>query len=105
MVRAYKEEGTKHIIIFPDYLYCTSYFITKKKKNLFVQHKHALTSILSDRGSFCCWGIVTGCGTHGPSCGETVAVAVDGSGPKIVGTNCPGAKYGLYGLLAGTPAM
>lgn len=45
----------------------------------------------------------TACGTHGPNGDATVAV-VAGSGPNNVGTNCPGAKYGLYGLLAGTPA-
>lgn len=92
----------KHII-FPDYLY------THHISHLFffwvTYNKKKLTSILSDRGSFCCWGIETGCGTHGPNCGDTVAVADDGSGPNIVGTNCPGAKYGLYGLLVGTPAI
>jgi hypothetical protein len=59
-----------------------------------------LTSIRSDRGSFCCWGIAIDCGTHGPSgdcCTLPPPDADDGSaGPKIVvGTNCPGAKYGL----------
>lgn len=55
-------------------------------------------------GSFCCGGIGTGCGTHGPIC--CGAFADPGSGPNIVGTSCPGAKYGLlYGLLAGTLVM
>ena len=54
-----------------------------------------LTSILSDRGSFCCWGIWTACCTHCVIWGDIEAAADDGSGPKIVGTNCPGAKYGL----------
>lgn len=54
-----------------------------------------LTSIRSDLGSFCCWGMGTACGTHCVICGETVELADDGSGPSIVGTNCPGAKYGL----------
>lgn len=73
---------------------CVYIFINKhlcKVRNKTIE----LTSIRSDRGSFCCCGMGTACGTHCVICGETLAVAADGSVPNIVGTNCPGAKYGL----------
>lgn len=49
----------------------------------------------SDRGIFC-WAT-------GIPCGMTVWPP-DGSGPIIVGTRWPGAKYGLY-VLVGIPVM
>lgn len=44
----------------------------------------------------------TGCGTQWPDNGDATVACDEGSGPNC--TNCPGAKYGLYGLLVGTPA-
>lgn len=44
-----------------------------------------LTSILSDRGIFCC-ATGTACCTTGKG-----DATVEGSGPNIVGTKCPGA--------------
>lgn len=57
-----------------------------------------LTSNLSDLGIFCCATGTCACCTHCPKGDDTP----DGSGPNIVGTKCPWAKYGLY-VLAGIP--